>query len=131
MSAKRVWRGMKHEIPKENPANYSFRFFLLHPRAKPVWQTSCLLVFTAVCCLLSADRSFAAPPTLDVAPAFGEFYLPSRWQTVYVTATNPGDGETVQGEVQVALENKATGERQAAFSRAIALPKGAGTGGFR
>lgn len=82
---------------------------------------------TAVCCLLSAVGAVAAPPTLEIAPAFGNSFFVSQWQTAIVTAINPDNGETIQGNIQVAIENATTGQREAAFARAIALPKGAGT----
>ena len=83
----------------------------------------------ALCCLLSAVCSliYAAPPSLDVAPAIGDGFFNRHWQTVFVTVANPDSGEAIQGEAQIIIQDAGQGQRWGAFSHPVALPKGAET----
>ena len=76
---------------------------------------------------LTAAVCYAAPPALEMAPAFGDAYFPRSWQTVVLTATNPDNGDAFQGDAQIVVEDVNQRTRFGAFSRSFALPKGAGT----
>jgi uncharacterized membrane protein YhaH (DUF805 family) len=87
-------------------------------------QLSSRLALLLLLCFFSLP-AFAAPPTIDISPAFTPHLIRSGWQSLIVTLTNPVDGSAVNGEVQVTLSDPDNGMRMGVYTRPVSLPAGA------
>ncbi len=89
-----------------------------------------IIFLTALLSLLAAaavPALAALPPKIDIEGALGDVLIRERWQPLLVTLTNPDDGDAVQGEVQVVVEDaNMAGRRLATATRAISLARGPG-----
>jgi hypothetical protein len=89
------------------------------------WFTAVLACFFAFVGIVPSAN--AAPPKIDLQPALSDALQLGRWQTAIVTLTNPDDGQAMQGEVQITVDDPRTAARLATYARPVTLPSGAGT----
>jgi|GEM_PF-2924675 hypothetical protein len=91
------------------------------------WLAQAAVVAILVALGAATGAAHAAPPSIDLKPAFGTTLTPGRWQPMTVTLTNPDDGQALIGEAQVVVEDPYTAQPIAFYARRVALPAGAAT----